>query len=1065
MVGKNNKRLLREKHANKFKRYALKKLTVGLASVTIGTGLAFATSSTVSADELAVGESTAVVSDKTAKEQSQPDTPYLQEQEEAVPPAEEPQVTEDRISEEKAVKTSEETDEKATESKEVAEEKPADSHDQTEETSDKEETNTKAPQTTTTQLAPVVESEAEPIREEQPAEATTTTLSQIDQLPEEFLTYLRDHSDIVDFKNAATIETYANLLQQSYGVEAAKEERIRAIEAAVKEIESTKEQAKNEVVDQTERLIDADNNNNERHLQAFTEAIHNSTDVKQTVEVYLQEVGYDQEVIAHILDNVDMTKTNNPKDLLNNIIQTGLQYAKDHQKPHVLPVLRNADGNFSFYGSGVKINREVDGPYRSELTFGESTNLSKYDKHSAAALNETIYFNKNFNIELEMDHQNIHTQDGSLGMGFMFVKDIGRSDFASKGGLLQEVGIKNAVGLRIKKDENSTSNRGYIEFVKTGDDGRVQTIGNTRQYFDFNDRNKKQTIQLSYNSSNKMLTIRNKELNYHKQIKMDIYGLQLLDKGDRDNRRLTSSFKFAIQSTTPSGRTSSNGPSVSVKTIDYQSNRHSLRGEVYLDSNNNKQRDDHEKGLAGIAVHLRSDDSFGKIIQRTVTGADGGYVFNNVAEGDANVEFVIPSDMTGTNIGIHYGWQHTNEHGTRVIGQTFELWHDYTLNAGMRYLDTPTYTIGDKVWLDSNGNGIQDEESGVENVEVTLVDEFGDIKAKTKTDQNGNYRFTNINRGNYQLVFNVPKGYSVTKSYQGDSRILDSNSHISYLRITPENPNFSNDNNYTDLTHDLGLIKDVEYERIVEETPFNTIYQFDGSLNPGEIKLTTEGRNGREEVLYKHLPSIPADANSISPNNFSDFRNKYWEEISREKIQEKRDAVVKYNFDAIVNAESEGDNYVFTTSTGRRITVPKTAPNQSFEIKDDGNLYVTINGQEQNLGKVKGEKGDKGDDGHTPVIGDNGNWFINGVDTEKAARGEKGDSITVTGTDKDRDGNTVVEFSDGTSATIAKGDKGDKGDDGHTPVIGDNGNWFINGVDTEKAARGEKGDSITVTGT
>src|SRR5260363_383978 len=115
MVGKNNKRVLREKHANKFKRYALKKLTVGLASVTIGTGLAFATSSTVSADELAVGERTAVVSDKTAEEKPQPDTPYLQEQEEAVTPTEEPQVTEDRISEEKAVKTSEE---KATEPEE-----------------------------------------------------------------------------------------------------------------------------------------------------------------------------------------------------------------------------------------------------------------------------------------------------------------------------------------------------------------------------------------------------------------------------------------------------------------------------------------------------------------------------------------------------------------------------------------------------------------------------------------------------------------------------------------------------------------------------------------------------------------------------------------------------------------------------------------------------------------------------------------------------------------------------------------------------------------------------------
>lgn len=345
MVGKNNKQVLREKHANKFKRYALKKLTVGLASVTIGTGLAFATSSTVSADELAVGESTAVVSDKTAKEQSQPDTPYLQEQEEAVPPAEEPQVTEDRISEEKAVKTSEETEEKATESKEVAEEKQADSHDQTEETSDKEETNTKVPQATTTQLAPVVESEAEPVREEQAVEAPTTTLSQIDQLPEEFLTYLRDHSDIVDFKNAATIETYANLLQQSYGVEAAKEERIRAIEAAVKEIETTKEQAQNEVVDQTERLIDADKDSTtpqDQSKETFKKAIQQADNPQIVVESYLKDAGYKAEDIAGILANVDMSLANDPDQLLDNIVQAGVKYANEHTQPGVL--LANPQG-------------------------------------------------------------------------------------------------------------------------------------------------------------------------------------------------------------------------------------------------------------------------------------------------------------------------------------------------------------------------------------------------------------------------------------------------------------------------------------------------------------------------------------------------------------------------------------------------------------------------------------------------------------------------------------------------------------------------------------------------
>ena len=42
----------------------------------------------------------------------------------------------------------------------------------------------------------------------------------------------------------------------------------------------------------------------------------------------------------------------------------------------------------------------------------------------------------------------------------------------------------------------------------------------------------------------------------------------------------------------------------------------------------------------------------------------------------------------------------------------------------------------------------------------------------------------------------------------------------------------------------------------------------------------------------------------------------------------------------------------------------------------------------------QGEQGEKGEDGHTPVIiiGENGNWFIDGVDTGVKAQGDKGDT-------------------------------------------------------------------------
>lgn len=51
MVGKNNHKVRTEQGANKFKRYTLKKLSIGVASVSIGVGLMFNGAEVVSAEE------------------------------------------------------------------------------------------------------------------------------------------------------------------------------------------------------------------------------------------------------------------------------------------------------------------------------------------------------------------------------------------------------------------------------------------------------------------------------------------------------------------------------------------------------------------------------------------------------------------------------------------------------------------------------------------------------------------------------------------------------------------------------------------------------------------------------------------------------------------------------------------------------------------------------------------------------------------------------------------------------------------------------------------------------
>ncbi|MDY4646216.1 MAG: YSIRK-type signal peptide-containing protein, partial [Aerococcus suis] len=56
MVSKNNQKLIQEKLANKNKHYALRKLSIGVASVAVGTSLAFFGSNEVHAEEVNDGD-------------------------------------------------------------------------------------------------------------------------------------------------------------------------------------------------------------------------------------------------------------------------------------------------------------------------------------------------------------------------------------------------------------------------------------------------------------------------------------------------------------------------------------------------------------------------------------------------------------------------------------------------------------------------------------------------------------------------------------------------------------------------------------------------------------------------------------------------------------------------------------------------------------------------------------------------------------------------------------------------------------------------------------------------
>lgn len=97
-------------------------------------------------------------------------------------------------------------------------------------------------------------------------------------------------------------------------------------------------------------------------------------------------------------------------------------------------------------------------------------------------------------------------------------------------------------------------------------------------------------------------------------------------------------------------------------------------------------------------------------------------------------------------------------------------------------------------------------------------------------------------------------------------------------------------------------------------------------------------------------------------------------------------------------------------------------------------------------------------DGATPMIGENGNWWINGVDTGVKAEGVDGSTPYIGSNGNwwinDKDTGVKAEGRDGATPIIIDGywwingqNTGVKAE-GVTPVIGDNNNWWIGGKDT-----------------
>lgn len=193
---------------------------------------------------------------------------------------------------------------------------------------------------------------------------------------------------------------------------------------------------------------------------------------------------------------------------------------------------------------------------------------------------------------------------------------------------------------------------------------------------------------------------------------------------------------------------------------------------VWLDENSDGIQDAGEPGLANVTVQLKNNA--GTVLATTITDSHGGYLFKGLAPGNYYLQVLstsLPAGMTQTTTYTNPGTDFGNQDQSSVNGYSVHLTsggENLTADFGYNWSPTADVTggtgngaIGDRVWIDHNGDGIQDPgETGIDGVELTLYSAGPDglfwtaddvIVATTTTNADGSYIFDNLPAGAYTV--------------------------------------------------------------------------------------------------------------------------------------------------------------------------------------------------------------------------------------------------------------------------------------------------------------------------
>ncbi|HEY3827207.1 MAG TPA: SdrD B-like domain-containing protein, partial [Bryobacteraceae bacterium] len=293
---------------------------------------------------------------------------------------------------------------------------------------------------------------------------------------------------------------------------------------------------------------------------------------------------------------------------------------------------------------------------------------------------------------------------------------------------------------------------------------------------------------------------------------------------------------------------------------------------VWQDTNQNGIQDAGEPGINGVTVQLCSDSACGAVLATTTTstfqGLNGYYQFTDLGPGTYYVLIdnsqPALSGLVPTQTGQGTPATDSNPNPSQVI-LTTDTSTDETIDFG--YTPPGTSAIGDFVWNDSNGNGLQDSgEPGISGVKVNLCRDAAcsTIVATTTTDQNGAYHFTGLLAGTYYVVIDsttLPPGFVASPSQVGfpGNAAIDSNGSPAQV-ILPEN--------FTDNTIDFGFVPPAQGaigDFVWHDLNRNGIQDNDSNNNP------EPGINSVTVRLYNSSNTLVGTTTTVTANGHDGY--------------------------------------------------------------------------------------------------------------------------------------------------------------------------------------------------